>query len=194
MSDPNKTPTASSDLTVGDGARPVPGAIAVRAGVIDRVFALPPWAVVTLGIAVLLFILGNRYLKQIEPAQPVPVEIKVTQPAAPEELVAQGVAGKRLGPARRFFIDVTRKRLAERLEKDGFALIGKDPTPLTAAQAEQLVNRLSDDQVIQGAVESGAIGDGKILDRLSALVDWLIAHQDQLLKLLQFLMTLLAFI
>lgn len=197
MSDP-KTPSGGTDLTLADAPPPKPAeTLAARVGVIDRVFALPPWAVVTLGVAVLAFILARGYLKQEAAPQPVPVEIKLVQPApaaaSPDEQVV-GAQARRMGPARRFFVDVARRRLQERLEKDGFALIGKDATPLTPAQAEQLVGRLSDDVIVTGAIESGAVGDGKLLDRLGAIVEWLVAHQDQILLLLKFLMTLLAFV
>lgn len=193
MSD--NTPTNGSDMTL-PGKTPMATSDDVRFTVVQRIFALPPWAVVTIVVAGMLCLLANRYLKteQTQPP-PTPVEINLVQPPpVAEEVQAVGATqGRRLGPARRFFVDVIRRRLADRLQQDGFSLIGKDPTPFSAAKAEELVGRLNDEQIVAGAIESGAVGDGKLLDKLGAIVEWLVDHQDQILLLLKFLLTLLSF-
>lgn len=148
------------------------GAGVFLAGGIAKHYGLPdPSAIVNLTV-------------QNPPAGNIPT---VAQGASP---TAEMVIGQ--GPARRLLANLIRHRVSKELQKNGFKLIGGNPRPLSAAEAEKLLDRLDDEQLIEGAKAAGGLGDGKILDALGRLVDWIVAHQDQILAILKWVLTLLA--
>jgi hypothetical protein len=125
------------------------------------------------------------------PPQPPPAQppMFVTVPQSPAEPTA--VEG-RFRPGQALFAKVVRKRLRAALTADGFNLIGGNPTPLTAAEADELVSNLDDDYIIAAAKAKGAVGDGRFLDRLDRVLDWLLDHRDEIAALVKWLLLLLS--
>lgn len=98
-------------------------------------------------------------------------------------------------PVRALFVSVERHRVCDRLRKDGFALVGGDPTPLSADEAKAAAARLTDAHVVQAGVIVGAplSGDGPILTLLRQALAWIEANPDKVVSfLLTILMSLLA--
>jgi hypothetical protein len=159
---------------------------------------VPPWAyVILVALFVVAALLGRQIAPPVEPkpAEPqyVPVIVPM-QPSGPQ--VSQGTAplvveGDRQGPARRLLARLVRHRLSEQLQRDGFALVGGNPKALTKAEASQLLANLDDDTLIAGTQVSGGLGDGKILDTLGKILDWIIANQDKILAVVKFFLTIL---
>ncbi|WP_439624047.1 hypothetical protein [Gemmata sp.] len=106
----------------------------------------------------------------------------------------------KLTPRQRLFADRVRHRLSERLQRDGYALVGGDATPLTQEQAAAAVARLSDGQVFGAAYSAGAwaqIGDdggGGLLGFIQRIVQWIADHPEVVQAILKILMSLLMFI
>lgn len=96
------------------------------------------------------------------------------------------------GPGHRLFARYVRSKLRDRLKKDGFALIGGDGTPLTDSEIDRKLAHLDDDTVLSAGQEVGAIGDGRILQGLRNLLEWLLANGDKIGALIQFLLRILA--
>ncbi len=92
------------------------------------------------------------------------------------------------------FCRYVRHRVRKQLKQDGFALIGKTNKPLTDAQIDDLFEQaqVSDTVIMGHARQSGAIGDGKFLEWLGKIVDWIADHQEQILAIIKFIMALLA--
>lgn len=88
---------------------------------------------------------------------------------------------------------IVRHRAVDRLERDGFALIGKDGTPLSRDKARELIERL-DDEVVIGCVREaspqvyGKLGDGTLL---SNLMTWISEHQEEILAILKLILSIL---
>lgn len=95
-------------------------------------------------------------------------------------------------PFRKLFMRVCRARAARLMESEGFGLIGGEPSPLPASRVAELLSHVEDDDVYTQAMAVGAIGDGAFLQALQNLVDWVISHQDQIMKIVQIIMTIAA--
>lgn len=55
----------------------------------------------------------------------------------------------------------------------------KDRYDMSADEAQRLIDRVKDKQIVQIGLETGALGDGKILGRLRDLIDWLGSDEGQ---------------
>lgn len=109
----------------------------------------------------------------------------------------------KLHPGQRFAMDRLRARLSDRLQRDGFALVGGDDTPIAKERANRLVGRLSDAQVYAAGYSVGAWqeigadddGDGGgFLGFIKRVVKWIQEHPEQVQAILKILMMLLMFI
>jgi hypothetical protein len=109
---------------------------------------------------------------------------------SPSDAAVEG-RGDRLRPGQRLFAKLIRKRVADRLQHDGFTLVGGNKTPLTAEQTAVLLANLDDAEIIGAAQSSGAIGDGSVMDRLGALIDWILAHREEIMSVIKFILQLL---
>lgn len=96
------------------------------------------------------------------------------------------------GPVRRLFAKRIRQRLAEQLKTNGFGLIGGDATPLPDEKVAELLGTVTDSAILTGAVKVGGFGDGKFLDAIGRFVDWIKDHEEQILAVLKWLLTILA--
>lgn len=86
-----------------------------------------------------------------------------------------------------------RRRLAERLAVDGFALVGKDATPYTPDAAAALVAKLTDAEILDAAACCAGVSedDGRpFLDFIRSVIQWVVDNPD---KFLSFLMSILMF-
>lgn len=161
--------------------------------------ALRYLAVATLGVLV-----GWLATKPVTVNVPVAVDApQVRLPQIPPELFAFAqpapvaavappvVEGReRLRPAQRLFAKLIRHRAAEHLQRDGFALVGGSKTPLTAAQAAALLAHLDDAEIVAAATGAGA-AEGGALDRVGTLLDWITAHKEEILKVVELVLRLL---
>jgi hypothetical protein len=120
-----------------------------------------------------------------------------TKPADPPKIEAAPpqVEGPIRDRAReRVLLAVVQSRAIKQMEKDGFALVGRNGTPLTRQEAESLYSRLTDEVVIGAIKEAspkayGALGDGTLI---ANFVKWIADHQDEILAVLKFVMMILA--
>lgn len=196
----NPTPNTLGDKTVSDAPIPVPSPAKPESPgswIRAEYQLLPDWAKT---IAILLILAIVIYGRMTKPdAQPPVVVNNLPATASTDSPGWQPVAADqtttvRERPGRRLFAKLIRSRLASRLQKDGFALAGGNPKPLSEEQAWELVDRLDDDTVIAAAVQSKAegLGDGTLLDKLGNVIQWIIDHKEQILAIVKVLMTLLA--
>jgi len=201
------TPNTLGDKTVGDAA-PIPtrvppptpkaepsGASWIR----DEYQLLPDWAKTIAILMILALVIYGRLNKP--DSQPAVV---VNLPAAGQSSGSQDwtpvtsaqpvAAAVRERPGKRLFAKLIRARLATRLQKDGFALVGGNSKPISEEKAWELVEQLDDDTVVAAAVQSKAegLGDGTLLDKLGNVIQWIIDHKEQILAIIKVLMTLLA--
>lgn len=168
-------------------------------GVFHKVLAIvnallpsaPAWSKTLVTVLVVALL---AYLHKQFPASP-PVQVSVVGQVEPS--VSYG-SGSEVGAdtekrrdARKLFAKVVRRKLADQLQKDGYAMVGGDPKPLDHIQAWSAVNKLDDNTIATAAVESGVVTEGRLLDSLGRIMDWLVAHQDQIMRLVEFLMKLL---
>lgn len=91
---------------------------------------------------------------------------------------------------------IVRHRAMERMQRDGFALIDKDSTPLTRERARELMDRLDDETLIGCVREAspttyGKLGDGQLL---SNLLTWISEHQEEILAVLKLILAILVLI
>jgi hypothetical protein len=106
----------------------------------------------------------------------------------------QAAGGPLVGRLReRVLFASVRSRAVERLQKDGFKLVGGDPTPLSKEKAEALVDRL-DEETIRGVVAeaspktAAAAGEGGPLARL---IEWIRTHPEEFQAILKLILSLL---
>jgi hypothetical protein len=114
--------------------------------------------------------------------------LALAETATPPMEVSEG----RFRPGHQLFCRVVRKRAAEALVADGFNAVGGNPTPLSKAKAEELLSQLDDATVINIARTSGAIEDGKFLDRLDTVLKWIVDHREQIMTVVKLVLSLLA--
>lgn len=206
-----KTPTNGTDTTLhGDvfivsGPEPQPFPTTLRGLLVSIFTDGPTWAKIV--VAVVLILAGALGHKCVEPAPvpPAPVNVSPTpvnvtvQPAAPLADWQAAPTESKLTPRQRLFAERVRHRLAERLQRDGFALAGGDPTPLTRDQAERAVGKLTEAQVFGAAYSAGAwtqIGDdgGGLLGFIQRVAQWFRDHPEVLEAIMKILMSLLMFL
>ena len=166
-----------------------------RQSALDWFKARPSWQKLLIGVGLLA--LAFVYHKYINPTQPTVINVTpapvVVQPPAPNPGPVLATATAERDPSgHRLFAKVIRNRLRERLQKDGFALIGGNPKPLTDLEAAVLVNRLDDSELVAAAVQTKAVEDGSLFDKLGGVIDWLLSHKDQILSIIKVLLSLLA--
>lgn len=91
---------------------------------------------------------------------------------------------------RRVYVDHTRHRLAERLQRDGLALVGGNATPLSPEAAGAAVKLLHDDTVAETGRAVGAPldGGGPILTALKKLFTWIREHPEEALRILMLIL------
>lgn len=150
--------------------------------------SLPEWARTVMFFAFAGLIMWLIINKQVPPPT-----INVNPPAVVTEVKEpEVVTGLRLHPAKRLFVDLVKHRAKKALTTDGFNLVGGSPTALTEVEADRLLNLLDDETVLEGAVSTGILKDsGSVLDRLSNLVDWLLANKDKINELVKWIMEIL---
>ena len=169
--------------------------------------ATQPWWVHLIVMAILMVAGGvaKHYVgTPSAPAQqPAPLTINLSQPA-PTDLAPRVVGatilpierGERLHVGHRAFAHTMRHRVSERLQKDGWALIGGDPTPIPREKAEVMVRNLHDVLVV-ASVEDYRVQQGDSpfvvtgpLDWFRSILAWLQAHPE-FVKLLMALLFML---
>jgi len=91
----------------------------------------------------------------------------------------------------RWFQRVVRNKLLDRLKENGFGDIGKDATPFAHDHAKSLVAKIEDDDIMLAATTVGALGDGTLGGRLKDLMDWVIAHKEQIMIVVKMILSLL---
>jgi hypothetical protein len=120
-----------------------------------------------------------------------PVPPAVEQPATPtaEPKVVQGLLGD---AGKRILLRHVRSRAIDTLVSDGVTVPGGGKRTYTRAEAKKAVAGIDDDTILGLAAEkvpaAFQAGEG---GRLAALVDWLLAHQDQIMALVKLVMSLL---
>lgn len=156
-----------------------------------QITSLPPWAHTLVVLLVLAFIGYLVYAKQV--AAPV-VNISQAPPTVIQQvdprLVADSTATK-THPVKTLFLDVIKHKTRKALKADGFNLIGKNSTPLTDQQIDTLFSHIDDETILTG-IQDKKLVDGTILDKLTALIDWLVSHESQIMEIVKFLMSILA--
>ena len=151
---------------------------------------LPQWAhtlVVLVVIGFVIYLVYNNKSVTVPTAAPAVVPV-----VAPAEPLKVSFNQKVNHPAHKLFVDVVKHRAKRALMADGFNLVGKNPTPLTSEQADELLSKLDDETIIEGSVSKGLVADGTILDKLTALIDWLVAHESQIMEIVKWVMGILA--
>lgn len=93
----------------------------------------------------------------------------------------------------RVVLSIVRHRAIDRLEREGFTLIGKDSRPMSRERARELVDRLDDETLIGCVREAspqvyGKLGDGQLL---SNLMTWIADHQEEILAILKLILSIL---
>lgn len=121
---------------------------------------------------------------------------RLTSQAAPAPVVQVGDVQ---GPIRdrvreKVLLGVIRSHAIRQMERQGFALVGGNKTPLSREQAEKLYDRLADDVVI-GCVQEGSpdtfgkLGDGQTLAKM---LKWIVDHKAEILEVLKLVLSILA--
>ena len=171
------------------------GIIAFR----DWMSRQPPWVHVVAGIAAMM--LGGICHKCAAPA-PTPVNVQLSA-TVPAPVIEAGPVNVQAAPVERVTMrqaivaDSMRARAARQLQRDGFALVGGDATPLSAEAAERLTAKVSDLRIVEGGKEVGAfeqIGDGNgrpFLDFIRSIFAWIRDHPETVEKWLKFILALL---
>jgi hypothetical protein len=90
-----------------------------------------------------------------------------------------------------WFCLLIRKHASQELQKNGFALIGKDGTPIAKDKADEMLKKLDDETIFGVGQEVGALGDGTFLHFLGAILRYPFEHPDQVVALLKLLLPLL---
>lgn len=153
----------------------------------NEVRSWPLWAKL---LAMVVIAVAGYYLRHAsEHPQPVTITVPVAQAVAPP-LVTEAGPSERTGPGKRLFLRLLRHKVAEKLRADGFNAVGGNPTPLSEAKIEALMANLDDATMMEVVAKTGLVGEG-ILDRLSALIDWILDHKDQIEKIVKFILMLL---
>ncbi len=115
---------------------------------------------------------------------PVPAP-KVMQQPAPK--VVEGLGDGRLRD--RLLLAVVRARAVDHAIKHGVPVAGGGTRKVTREEAQKLADKVSDEAILRAAKVYGApVGEG----RLAALFDWLVAHKEQILELVKFVLSLFA--
>lgn len=152
------------------------------------VMAVAKYAVIALLGALATWLGLPTEVKVVEVEKPFVVEKVVEVPVA----AVESVEG-RWQPGKRLFASVVRRKAVATLMKDGFLICGGDPTPLSKEQATALLDSIDDDTIVAAAQSAKIIGDGKFLDRLTAVIDWLLENKDKIAAIVRWLLALLAF-
>lgn len=92
---------------------------------------------------------------------------------------------------RRLMAKLIRNRVASQLQKDGFAQAGGSDKPLDKLAAWNLLANLDDDALIAAAQQTGALGDGKLLDRLGDVLQWIADHREEILAIIKLVLGIL---
>lgn len=122
---------------------------------------------------------------------PTPVAVASTTPTP----TASESSPPRLRIGQRLLAKLLRHRVTTQLQHDGFALSGGNPTPLTAEQADRLLSRLDDAEIVGVAESSGVAGDAVVAGdggRLGALLKWIADHKTEILEVIKLIITILA--
>lgn len=161
---------------------------------------LPTW--VQILIALLTAVLGSAGYHACRPTptpapQPAPVVIPVPLPGQPVALGDTDPAGASAGraalrPGERLLVSVIRHRAKQELTRNGFKAVGGDARPLSADEADALLSKLDDHQILAGAHERGKLGDGTILKMLGAVFEWVYNHREQIMEVVLFVLKLLS--
>lgn len=193
-----KTKTNLSALTVAD--EPItPSAPPARAGRLkwaaDLLAGQPVWVQVAFAVGMMLLgALTDRTCNHRPAPAPVTLTVQPVAPAEPVSVQAAGDVGERNREARegrKWFAKVIRARAAKELQRDGFKLVGGPEKPLDERAAWALVAKLDDDALVAAAKQTGAIGDGSVLDRLGSVLQWIVDHQEQIVAVIKIVLTIL---
>jgi hypothetical protein len=146
----------------------------------------PLW--LRLVVAAVLIVVGY-FVKQARTPEPPPAPLPVTVTVTPT--VTKAVETQ-LRPqiGYRLFAAINRNKVERELRANGFALVG-GPAVVTESDVKRLVAHLDDDTVHAASVETGALGDGAILQFIRAVLRWPIDHPEEFARLLKFLLTIL---
>jgi hypothetical protein len=159
----------------------------------------PVW--VQVAAAVLLMLVGamtDRTCTRPRPApQPQPAPVVIEVPVKQPQLVEWGpvAAGAEVTARQRLAGEHFRRMASRRLQRDGFALVGGDKTPLSAAAADKLVEQLTPEVIAESAKAAGVfeqVGEGGgLLGFLQRLAQWVRDHPEQVQAILKILLTIL---
>lgn len=94
------------------------------------------------------------------------------------------------------FLRHIRTETIRHLSKDGLKLIGGSDKQFNFNDAKREVDeamvQLTPEGLMVEAVNFRAIGDGKILQRVSDLLTWIVDHKEQILQVIKVIMSLIA--
>ena len=156
--------------------------------------AQPQWFHIIAVIACALFGFLFRHHTAPAPApQPVSLTVHTTTASAPAPVLV-GAEPKHIHPFHRAGGEHFRKLAAKQLEREGFAAVGGDKTPLTAEQAAKVLEKVSDTQIhaaghAVGVWDAVAPGGG-ILEFFRRLIEWAEAHPELVQAIIKLLLSL----
>ncbi|MBA4192453.1 MAG: hypothetical protein C0467_31175 [Planctomycetaceae bacterium] len=141
---------------------------------------------------------GGRCIKpDLTPAPPV-VNVNFPPPAAEARPVLVGAAvPNRIHLGQRIVAEHFRRLASAQAQKDGFAMIDGNKTPLTAEEANKLAARISDLTIAEGAKSFGAPdqvagdGPGPVLGFIQRVLKWIVDHPEQVQAILKFILSLM---
>ena len=158
---------------------------------------LPHWAqllILLLGIGG--YIAYEKYVANPAPAINVNVVVPTPTPApTPVSAVSPEVAkatADRLD-ASKLFAKIIRHQTEKQLKEEGLKAANGDAKPFSKEAAAALVANLEDDHLV--AIAQTVIPpEGRVLDTITSVLQWLIAHREQVKKIVELIIMLLSFL
>jgi hypothetical protein len=118
----------------------------------------------------------QRHAQPVQPVQPVP--------AAPEPKVVEGLGDGEL--VKRIMLRRIRDRVVDRAVKDGVPVPGGGVRKVSRDEAEKLVKRITDDDILEYAKVKGAPVQGRLQD----LLNWLWENREAIIRFLLSILSL----